>query len=1616
MEDQEIEDYINLTQQEAITPPVFGGKRLTIGQQRKQAEQNYRNKLEQRNFGFAGPTTPVGNRIPTDSKYDEGMTIQDLEGGLNTYRDEKQGPLVAGASMLLHGLTAAGSSLAPVAMLTNPYGAAAFGLAAVGQALANAGDGIDNDNPISWLTDNIVTKSLNGAKEAIDKNTPVYSAAMDKPGGLKEHLASQNTLDQLVSGLGFMLGGMGGARIAAKALQSGEFYSVINKALGGDAISMSAEQLASVGKTAEDQAQAIAQAKKLTDGVTGITASAIGRFGESIMERQGTKDEMLANGATADEADKAANMNFLANMALSLPEYIQNVKMLGTFDGILNKIGIKGATGEFDKEASKLFLKGAEKVGKYDKVIHIAKALGENTLFEGGEEGIQYATNKGAQDSVNDGGGWLSYIKNAGKELGNSFTTEEGQMSWILGGLMGGPAAAYHAGKTYSTSKDLAQIHKNASELKNDLDKNYKVDENGLYTTYQKPDGTKEKVINQDYIDGIDNNGKLEAIKEYAKGKNDPELYKIAGNKQILNQALFNLSIENYDNFKKQLEHSTPSAEELKSIKALQENKKVSEVTLTGDDFENFKKQSQHAIKLADEFKKTYETAQNLPGFENLSKKALMKFGNVLATQHAVNTQLKEMKPEVATMLAEHGHLQESDKLDIFGNVTDPVEKKQLEQQYKQYKNLKEVNTELLNEYKKYLDNPGLLEDNVIKNQIKDVVHQAKEHQKEAEVNEKATTKLEDLKQSGGEYTLSTPDGPVTIKFDPETGQMINSETNAPIQEQHIKEELVNQIKEDENNGSIDKETPEDQEPTGVKLTDPVKPTINFSSVSGHEFSTNTDGTVDRSRKEIATSHRGNWVYKLNDLFKDFVTYLANPANTPFFRKGNNKAPQYTFEATLGRIDEAKLKEINEGRAYHSSLHGWELQQLSMNELENHAGFIPIQLDLMEDGKKVGTTHMHNPDYYFRTQEYFEDVKACTDESTGELNKIKLATLVSSKLDQYTKDRAKLIQDIKDNDGKVTLQTDTKSGGILNIDPKTQEGKIQVHDISTVSNWKVNGWKTNLFTTDGKEIIPNGIGVVTEVDEDGTGTIKFANGAETTITGYNVGSTVFQTVNAAGELQVINALSYNDLSSEQLQSITNLIFHRLSTGENEIEVNGKKYNIFGNKSKGYGIVDSLILIANRKDREKKIFFKSDGLTLVVAGKEFTHDSNPEETKQAIMMAIMAGNSKANFKVNHPGDSPFVLPNLVDGKWEGKETTYNDYMFKGDNPLIGTMVNQDLPFINSYFNIKTNDNGYITDLNKEEQVEPIYTQSGTETKKTTEVIPDQVYNDFIDNGKVSNEILESIANKVKNRIPLSERETAIFSDKTNEINTIISKDQVQSLEQKKADIEKRRQEELEKTITNENDLMVLAKVKEKNDPARTKREVARMASKTSEGNNLLEKHKAEDDVDNLSKPLNERVSAGLFLEGNNPTHNNSGMSDMQKSISKLITDIESGRTHLLEKEKSLYAETIKQLRKGNKQDNALANKLEAIQSVTSPLKGDSFGVYNGEKISGKTKQEVIEKINAKYDAELAALDGQIDGQSVQVDTKLQEDIKKDTEDSINDCNKGKKKLGNKKFKK
>lgn len=65
------------------------------------------------------------------------------------------------------------------------------------------------------------------------------------------------------------------------------------------------------------------------------------------------------------------------------------------------------------------------------------------------------------------------------------------------------------------------------------------------------------------------------------------------------------------------------------------------------------------------------------------------------------------------------------------------------------------------------------------------------------------------------------------------------------------------------------------------------------------------------------------------------------------------------------------------------------------------------------------------------------------------------------------------------------------------------------------------------------------------------------------------------------------------------------------------------------------------------------------------------------------------------------------------------------------------------------------------------------QTPSETQEQIGEIGDSEYDDFVDSGEVSEERLIDIANKVKNQEELSERENAIFTNKTGEINRLIA---------------------------------------------------------------------------------------------------------------------------------------------------------------------------------------------------------------------------------------------------
>lgn len=73
------------------------------------------------------------------------------------------------------------------------------------------------------------------------------------------------------------------------------------------------------------------------------------------------------------------------------------------------------------------------------------------------------------------------------------------------------------------------------------------------------------------------------------------------------------------------------------------------------------------------------------------------------------------------------------------------------------------------------------------------------------------------------------------------------------------------------------------------------------------------------------------------------------------------------------------------------------------------------------------------------------------------------------------------------------------------------------------------------------------------------------------------------------------------------------------------------------------------------------------------------------------------------------------------------------------------------------------------------------------------ISDEEYNDFVDNGVVSEERLDNIAQKTKSKEKLNERETAIFTEKTEEINEILRKEKITTkpkVEEPKAPVDTR----------------------------------------------------------------------------------------------------------------------------------------------------------------------------------------------------------------------------------
>ena len=240
----------------------------------------------------------------------------------------------------------------------------------------------------------------------------------------------------------------------------------------------------------------------------------------------------------------------------------------------------------------------------------------------------------------------------------------------------------------------------------------------------------------------------------------------------------------------------------------------------------------------------------------------------------------------------------------------------------------------------------------------------------------------------------------------------------------------------------------------------------------------------------------------------------------------------------------------------------------------------------------------------------------------------------------------------------------------------------------------------------------------------------------------------------------------------------------------------------------------------------------------------------------------------------------------------------------------------------------NDKGDMTYTLPISTTRDIYQLTGIGKRAVTpkDVISDEIYNNFVDNDVVPKEVLESIAEKIVNNKPRSEYENAIFNGKTSEINEIIRQKYPapstttteKTAEQTIAGLRAQEQVELRNAIPNIE------------------------SYKDAEGN--LDKSKLS--------PLELQMYNQIYAK-------------YDKLISPSIADAEAKIEE--RRKESLYILTQEDLDRG--EDVGIRkNEDGTFEGEVWDYNNVLFESYKG------TLKEVQEKINAKYDAEIAKLKG------------------------------------------
>jgi len=798
-----------------------------------------------------------------------------------------------------------------------------------------------------------------------------------------------------------------------------------------------------------------------------------------------------------------------------------------------------------------------------------------------------------------------------------------------------------------------------------------------------------------------------EQQKEKALAEGDQQTYDIAEKMQFSELVAAKMDAGNLEDFIDELKDmGKSSAEEVESMFGELPTRNGKKMTPQEVVFEK--------IQQAEKVKQLNEGLKKIPKLSTLSNSGLNQVRHSLLTQEALRDQISDLDRQIMEVKSKAVTSYFPDTQELFENELLPQDQMELELLEAAKEGTLKNFLESQKQFRDYIKEPKLAEDFVEKTQTDAVENAVKEKEKDTQTletfiqnntpddsSEPEFNTVVDV--NGKEYTIigENEDGSVVIEdldgnmFTLDKDQFSKAFANNLVDEETDYEET----NDPENNPELDRKY---EENPGKIEEDSYKKITQLSS----------SGQAVAIEGDVRVIEEGE--FKLNPEF----VYQTELFNEPTLSDNIVSDPKDEPKTIQFKAEESKVEDLtstNDRRIARG------LEPITQEQLESDE-FIPIKLTLIVNGRannKV-VSYFHTPDYYEQTAVYDKIERQVAEQK---LSRETADKMHADNLQKQKEIRSKLVQQIK-KDGFVTLNTVGKSEGVLNFNPKVAGGR-KVSPVTEVFEGTIDEFIApkahNLYTVvNGKkiQIKTKGLEVVTGVEVLKIGfqiTVMNSKLTETTFVSkfpYNVGEMVYEIVTPNGTVKRISPFSKQSFTPEQINSMAELLYHRLTTGEKEIDVKGEQQLISGTQDSP-GIIDSLIYVGAVKSASpeaiaSQLVFAKDG-TLFLGMSKITKEDPDAFNK--IRNHLNQFKSKPQFKMRSINNEKFGIPVQTEKGWVvEKPMSYTNFMFKGDGALIKTALNK-TKFLNTYFVFATDNQGDL--LIKGKEVEETTTPATTD---------------------------------------------------------------------------------------------------------------------------------------------------------------------------------------------------------------------------------------------------------------------------------------------------------------